>query len=164
MIGRRNNVAVTRDTLNRISMLLCCTIIDDPSQPESVRAEAAELQFILSEALAYGFGPKDSENIRLVPVGSKFERFYSEMVEELVLDMFGGEPQGSEAISVMLIRGAAANADNMLYSTDFRLESVDCLNDLIATMRKRVDDDEVDDAEFECNTEEHIIWSTNHDA
>jgi hypothetical protein len=162
LIGRRNNVAVTRDTLNRISMLLCTTIIDDETQPGQVRDEAAELQFILSEVLAYGFGPKDSDNIRLVPAGFRFPNFYSDMVDELVLDLYGGEPEGVESISVMMARQAAAHADNALFSTDMRLENADCLAEIIASMRQRAADDDADqDAEIDCETEEHIVRSTN---
>jgi hypothetical protein len=53
----------------------------------------------------------------------------------------GEEPTDIRAIRVMLARKFAAYADNMLFSTDFRLQSLDELNAIVGHMKADADEE-----------------------
>jgi hypothetical protein len=83
------NFAVHRDMLNEASELVC-HLIDDESQPDEVRDKAATMQYWLSEVLCYQDHSAEGErSLRVVPIGFKWPNFYSDMADELVLDLYG---------------------------------------------------------------------------
>jgi hypothetical protein len=128
-----------------------CHLMDDESQPDEVRDKAALMQYWLSEVLCYQDHSAEGErSLRLVPVGFKWPQFYTQMVDELVLDLYGSvEPTDIRSVRIMLARQAAAIVDDMLYSTDFRLEAYEVLNEILDSTRQSADEERAGDDEIE---------------
>jgi hypothetical protein len=151
------NCAVHRDMLNDCSKLVC-HLMDDESQPDEVRDKAALMQYWLSEVLCYQNHSAEGErSLRLVPVGFKWPQFYTQMVDELVLDLYGSvEPTDIRSIRIMLARQAAAIVDDMLYSTDFRLEAYEALNEIVDGMKESAEEDDDENDEIPDKTTEYV--------
>ena len=126
---RLRNIAVKRDTLNQASKLVC-RVIDDETAPDEIRDEAAASQFLLTELLSYGYRSPDDDGFPVVPVEMNWPQFYTEMVEELLLDL----GDSVHPLRAMLARGAAADVDNGLLSVDARLEHLEVLNEIICNI------------------------------
>lgn len=90
----------------------------------------------LGAALSGGFVDYERRT-RDVPSGFAQRRFYTDMVDQFVLDVYGGEPDGLESLSVMLARHAAKSVDDWQQSTDFRLEELESLTYLLDSIRRR---------------------------
>jgi hypothetical protein len=142
---KRNYLAIQRDTLNEASDLLCRYVIDNDELPDEVREQANFVQFALSEIACYQPASAEGEReIRLVPIGFKWAQFYTHMVDEFVLDLYGEEPTDIRSIRVLLARQSAVVVDDMLYSTDFRLQNLDTLNEILASMKREAAEAEGD--------------------
>ncbi|OMC44096.1 hypothetical protein A5745_16810 [Mycobacterium sp. IS-2888] len=138
------------DTLIEASELLCRHIIDNPDIPDDVRDHANAIQFQLSEMLCYPSRAERQQPVRLIPYGFRIPQYFSELVDEFVLDLYGEEPTDIRSIRVMLARQSAKVVDDMLYSVDFRLQNLEVLNELLAHMKADADDDdEIDDYTIE---------------
>jgi hypothetical protein len=61
------------------------------------------------------------------------------MVDEFVLDL-PAEVREDMRAHVLMARQAAKYTDDALYSTDFRLDSYDCLNTILAALKAEAED------------------------
>lgn len=139
----RYTAAVNRDDLTRATQL-AYAVIDDDSQPDELRNAAVDVSFVLSEALCYQFGVEGQREIRLIPIGMKWPQFYSDLVSELLVDLGEEVCEGMPA-HVLMARQIAKYVDDMLFSTDFRLDAYDCLNQILASLKAAADDDDDDE-------------------
>jgi hypothetical protein len=115
-------------------------VTDDDTAPEELRADAAAVEFTLSEVLCFQSHAAEGErSIRLVPIGFTWPQFYTQMVEEFVVDLPPEVREGMPA-HVLMARKAAKYTDDALYSTDFRLDSYDALNTILAALKAEVED------------------------
>jgi hypothetical protein len=115
--------------------LAACTVIDDPEQPEMMRLRARKKFEEWNEILCHQTPDADGErSCRLVPVGMRWRNFYTDMVEELLLDL-GDEVTQQNPAYVVMGRLAARLVDNRSYATDFRLDALDALHQLIGSLK-----------------------------
>ena len=104
------------------------------SESDQIRDDAYDLFFQLTELLLYQpSGATGRREIRLIPVGFKFAQFYTQMVDELVLDL--GDQIADQPVRIALARKLAALVDDMLYSDDCRLDSLHALNQVLVSLR-----------------------------
>jgi hypothetical protein len=143
---KQNEVLVTREDLTK-AYQTACAVTDDDTQPDELRAAAADVQFRLSEVLLYqNHGADGERSIRLVPVGFGWPQHYTAMVDEYLIDL-GEEVREAMPVHVLMAKQAAALVDNALYSADFRLDAYDALNVILAGFKRAVEDDEAGEGE-----------------
>jgi hypothetical protein len=134
---KRNEIVLHRDFLVRADQL-AWSVIDDDTAPDELRADARDVEFALSEVLCYQSHGVDGErSIRLIPVGFRFPQFYTQMVDEFLIDL-PPEVREDMPAHILMARQAAKYVDDALYSTDFRLDSYDALNMILAAMKAEV--------------------------
>jgi hypothetical protein len=138
---KRDDLVVTRDWLVKAS-LIAGSVIEDEDQPDDLRADAADVEFMLSEVLLHQSHSADGErSIRLLPIGFKWAQFYTQMVDEFVLDL-PAEVREDMPVHILMARMAAKYTDDGLYSSDFRLDAYDALNTILAALKAAAADDE----------------------
>jgi hypothetical protein len=133
---------IERDTMTEAAFL-CIRTIDDPATPDDVREHArnvfSDLNFWLafSDARSY----PGERTIRMVPIGMHWPGFYAEMVEELLIDL-GPKVVDDQPARVALARHTAKLVDEQGFSTDYRLDSLDALNEVLASLKAAADEAE----------------------
>ncbi len=145
---KRNDLLVTREALVRASFV-AAAVVDDDSQPDELRCDAKDVEFWLSEILlhrphGYGADGKRERLIRLLPIGFRWPQHYTQMVDEFLLDL-PTEVREDMPAHALMARLAAKYVDDGLLSSDFRLDAYDCLNQILAALKREAQDD--DDAE-----------------
>jgi hypothetical protein len=121
---------------------IACVVTDDDTKPDELRGAAARVEFRLSEALLHQSHGADGErSIRLIPVGFGWPQFYTQMVDEFILDL-GEDVAAEEPAWVLLAKHWAALTDNALYSSDFRLDCFDVLNEILARLKQAAEDED----------------------
>lgn len=162
---RANRVAVQREFLNYVSELLW-RVADDRTQPDEVRDEAHDLAFTIGDLVCYrqdlvvdGVGP--------LPIGFAEPQYYTDMVNQLVFDLYGSEePDDLRCITIFLARKSAAICDDMLYTREMGMAHYEVLRELVASIQRHADDeyeDETTDQETDQETDDEpqIVRSTN---
>lgn len=138
---KRNDLRLTRADLVKASQV-ACAVVDDASQPDELRADAADVEFRLSEALCFqSHGADGQRSIRLPPIGFKWAGHYKQLVDEYLLDL-GADIVAEHPAQVLMARKAAKYTDDALYSSDFRLDAYDCLNQILAGLKGAAEDTE----------------------
>jgi hypothetical protein len=141
---KRDHLVVTRDDLVKASQI-AYAVVDDDSQPDELRADAADVEFRLSEALCYqSHGADDERSIRLLPIGMKWPQHFTSMEAEFEIDLPAQVREDMPA-HLLMARLAAKYCDDALLSADFRLDAYDCLNQILAALTRAADeaDDEL---------------------
>lgn len=145
-VMKRHELVASRDMLTRVSVL-ACNVVDDESQPNAVRDEAASVQFWLSEMLCYQNQP--ATPFRLIPVGMKVAQFFTHLVDELILDLGGELVEELWPAYCQMAPQAAKMAYDGLYSAEFRLDAYDAMNTVLAGLKRYIDDVMADDTAAE---------------
>jgi hypothetical protein len=128
------NAIIDRGDLVRCAQLLQF-VIDDPASRDDVREAAAEAFSDLNCALVY----EKTGRVALVPYGFRVKGFYTDMVAEFLLDL-GEEVVAYEAVRVEMAKLAAAHVDNTEYNLDFRLDCLDALSEILASLKRCADE------------------------
>jgi len=138
---KRDELILSRDDLVRASQVLG-RVVDDDSQSDELRYDAADIEFLLSEVLCFQSHGADGErSIRLTPIGFGWPQFYGQMVDELLVDL-GEDVVAEQPARVLLAKHAAKLVDDALFSTDFRLDAYDALNQIPAGLKQAAEDDD----------------------
>ena len=144
---KRNELRVTRDDLVKASFI-AAAVVDDDTQPDELRDDAQLVEFRLSEVLLHQSHAAEGErSIRRLPVGFRWPQFYTQMVEEYILDL-PAEVREDMPAHLLMARKAAKYCDNALYSSDFRLDSYDALNTILAALKSAAEDQDAEDEEL----------------
>jgi hypothetical protein len=130
---------VQRDVLVAASQI-AAGLADDPGEDADLRQDVQELYEAISDVLMYD-EPAD-RGIRLVPMSFRITNFYTDMTSEFVLDLGGEEIETDHPVRCLLARLAAELADNQSYSSDFRLDALDALNQVLAGLKSAVESQE----------------------
>lgn len=111
-------------------------LMDDESEAEDQREQARQLFKRLSDLLLYQpHGADGSRSIRLVPATFHVTNYYTRKLDELELEL-GLDVVQDNPVRMRMARQAAALVDNTGYSTDFRLESEQVLDEIIEGLRR----------------------------
>jgi hypothetical protein len=139
MSDTTTSLAIERPDLVATAALLA-RVIDDAATSESIRDEARKVFDDCSFWLLYGMpGKLSSTPVALVPVGFNWPGFYGQLVAEFLLDL---DPAVREAnpLLVTMAETAAELVDYQGYSTDARLDGLDALNDVLASLQAGSDE------------------------
>lgn len=149
-VNRRYLQSLPRDRLTEIAQL-AWEIEDDPDVSDSLKRLAHRTNIALTEILVYG-----PENVYLQPItfGPFFERFYAAMVEEMLLDI-GEGVCAQQPTRVVAARQAAKAVDHQGYGTDYRLDMLESLNRVLASLVEYKD--EFDGRPMEVPTLEQMV-------
>jgi hypothetical protein len=123
-----DKLAVDRDELARVAMFLV-KLIDADDTPEPVREEARQRFDELNVWLAYGGREVANVTQLFVRCG------YSRAVEEILAE-YPPEVLEYQAVRVMIARHAADLADTPHFSDLYRLDMVDSLNQILASIKR----------------------------
>jgi hypothetical protein len=134
------HLVVNREAVESCAFL-AMAIADDPSEGEQIRADTADLLKELCDLLLYQQPGLAGREIRLKPVGMTWPRFYPDMTEEFLVDV-GAEVVADNPLLVLLARRAAELCDNVAYSVDFRLHSLDVLNEILAALKRAAEEED----------------------
>jgi hypothetical protein len=127
---------VERDDLSACLFKLLPSIEGDEPCPA-----VASLFADLSDVLLYG-EPGGERSIKLIPMSFKVAGFYRDTVGEMILDLGGERVEADHPVFCCLARLSAALVDDQSYSTDFRLDSLDALDRVLAGLKRATDDEE----------------------
>jgi hypothetical protein len=138
---KRDQLILSRDTLVKASQV-AAHVVDDAGQSDEMRDAAYFVEFCLSEALLHQSHSADGErSIRLLPIMFGWPNAYSDMVDELLLDL-GEDVVAENPARVAIAKHAARLVDDALYSSDFRMDAYDALNEILAGLKAEAEVDE----------------------
>ena len=138
---KRNELLVTREWMVRASQV-AGAVVDDESQPDELRAGAADVEFMLSEVLLYQDHSADgTRSIRMLPILFGWPQGVTSMLDEFLLDV-GADVVAEHPAQVLMARLAAKYCDDGLFSSDFRLDAYDALNQILAALTRAAQDEE----------------------
>lgn len=129
-IDKRNLVKLDRDDLTQVAELAWRVIDDDEASPQ-LRRDAERIVDHCTRLLC--FGPEWSA--ALVPVGFTWEGHYTELVEAFLIDI-GERVCAERPAQVTMARQCAAAVDCQGYGTEYRLDLLSSLNEVIASLQQ----------------------------
>lgn len=139
-------VVVEREAVEYAAWLSALAIDGVITLPDWLGADKnwafAQASYIL---LFQEHGADGKRSIRLIPMSFKVSGFYQDMVAELILDLGGEQVEADHPVFCVLARHAAKLVDDQSYSADFRIDALDALNAVLATLKRRVTDDGQED-------------------
>jgi hypothetical protein len=112
---------------------LAAAVADDDREPDDVRQDVRDLLRDMTHVLLYG-EPGGGRSIKLIPVGFRWPGFFVDMVAEFLVDL-DDEVKAERPAQVHLAQYAATLVDREGFSIDFRLDSLDALNVILASLR-----------------------------
>jgi hypothetical protein len=125
---------VERDEMVTATMRLAA-IAEDESHPPLVRKQAAKREAELARILLYGDDESDERVIRLVPLPFRLRGYYTDAVAVLVVDL-GPDVAQRFPGHVAMARFGAEAVDNRDFSTDYRLDMKDALDQVLSGLRE----------------------------
>lgn len=148
-----------RREVMRQTLELLYRVIDDPFQADEMRAEARRLAAKIDYALVFAL--ENTSGRTPLPDGFRTPGYFRNCVEQDLRELFGGEPDGLEAIAAVMVRQCADQVDDQRASVDYRLEQFNSLGYLVNSMRHRNSPD-FPDCCGDDEDDESIERSTNH--